>query len=149
MFKKQEFDIADKVNSLPDHDHDNDDVLEVGEVAFTEIKQLIESAKTEHFGFESTLLEYILCRFIQFGEDYERSMLKIFQRLFRNAIVKDYFESENRVDITLLCFEYIHVENDLFLPQSTTESFVKQVISDYFVETKSKSASISLQFLVH
>jgi len=149
MFTKQEFDIADKATNLPDHDHDNDDFEQAGEVAFTDIKQLIESAKTERFGFEPALLEYVLCRFIQFGEDYERGMLKIFQRLFRNVAVKDYFESENKVDITLLCFEYIHVQDDLFLPQSTTESFVKRVISDYFAESKSKSASISLQFLVN
>lgn len=119
------------------------------EVAFSEIKHIIDSANTKEYGFESAILEFILCRFIQFGEDNQCDTLVVFRKLFTHFSIHEHFEFESRVDIVLNLFEYIHVVRDVFLPHFTAENFVKIAVSDYLKQKHQKDVAVSLRFVVH
>lgn len=126
-----------------------DDEAPSSEIAFSEIKRLIDSANTEQYGFESALLEFILCRFIQFGEDHNCDTLGIFRKLFTKFTVHEYFESDLRIDIALNLFEYVHVVEDIFLPHFTSENFVKIAVADYFKQKCDKGIALVLRFVVN
>lgn len=119
------------------------------EVPFSEIKRIIDSANTKKYGFESGLLEFILCRFIQFGEDHSCDTLGVFRKLFTKFTVHEYFESDSKIDVALNLFEYVHVLQDIFLPHFTCENFVKIAVADYFKQKCNKEITLVLRFFVH
>lgn len=115
---------------------------------FLTIKGIIDSANTTKYGFESQLLEFVLCKFIQFGEDNGYDVLSLFRKLFANFSIYEYVSYEDKVDISLNLFEYINVVNDLFLPHFTTENFVKIAVKEYIQQKDGKDSSITLRFAI-
>lgn len=115
---------------------------------FLIIKGIVDSADTKKYGFESQLLEFILCKFIQFSEDNGCDVMPLFRKLFTNFSIYEYITYEDKVDISLNLFEYVNVVNDLFLPHFTAENFVKTAVKEYIQQKDNKIASVTLRFAI-